>query len=83
MSGPEHQIVAQLIRAMRTEAGLKQADLAARLDTTQSEVSKYETGERRVEILELRDICDACGVRLKDFVERLEAQLKGKRHASK
>lgn len=68
---------------MRTAAGLKQADLADRLGVSQSEVSKYETRERGLDIIKLRAICTACGVDLLTFVQWLEAQLKGKRHASR
>ena len=61
-----------LLRQMRVQAGLRQADLARRLGEPQSFVSRCESGERRVDILELREICAALGVSLADFVERLE-----------
>lgn len=62
----------RLLRSIRTEAGLPQQELAARLGRPQSYVSKYETGERRLDVLELREVCRACGVRLPDFAARLE-----------
>ncbi len=61
-----------LLRQVRVEAGLRQSDLAGRLDQPQSFVSKYESGERRLDLLELRQICDAVGVSLEDFVRRFE-----------
>jgi transcriptional regulator with XRE-family HTH domain len=61
-----------LLRDLRIEAGLRQTDLADRLGEHQSFVSKYESGERRLDILELRQICDALGISLKEFVHRLE-----------
>jgi transcriptional regulator with XRE-family HTH domain len=64
-----------LLREIRTEAGLRQADLAKALRMPQSVVSKYESGERRLDILELRQVCDAVGVTLKDFIARLESVL--------
>jgi transcriptional regulator with XRE-family HTH domain len=57
------------------EAGLRRADLARVLRMPQSVVSKYESGERRLDILELRQVCDAVGLTLKDFVARLEGEL--------
>jgi transcriptional regulator with XRE-family HTH domain len=60
----------QLLKAMREEAELRQADLAARLNGDQSFVSRYERGERRLDLVELADICAACGITLTDFVER-------------
>jgi transcriptional regulator with XRE-family HTH domain len=65
-----------LLREVRTEAGIRQTDLAERLGQTQSFVSKYESGERRLDILELRDVCEALGLPLAEFVERLEDRLK-------
>lgn len=60
---------------MRVEAGLTQTDLAARIDKDQTFVSKYESGERRLDVLELREICQAIGVGLEEFVKRLEKTL--------
>ncbi len=42
----------------------------------QSVVSKFESGERRLDILELHDVCEALGISLVDFVRRLEKALK-------
>lgn len=64
-----------LLREVRVEAGLRQEDLAKVLRMPQSVVSKYESGERRLDILELRQVCDAIGITLKDFVARLERSL--------
>jgi transcriptional regulator with XRE-family HTH domain len=63
-----------LLRQMRRAAGLRQADLARKLRQPQSFVSKYESGERRVDILELREICAALGVSLTEFVRRLDEE---------
>lgn len=61
-----------LVRQMRIDAGLRQADLADRLGEPQSFVSRYESGERRLDVLELRQICRVLGVPLVDFIKRLE-----------
>ena len=62
----------ELLRDIRTEAGLRQVDLAQRLEQPQSFVSKYEAGERRLDIVELEQVCIACGVSLASFVSRFE-----------
>ena len=49
-------------------AGLKQSDLASKLHLPQSFVSKVETGERQLDIVELKKVCDAMGVSFMDFV---------------
>jgi transcriptional regulator with XRE-family HTH domain len=65
-----------LLRDTRTKAGLTQVALASRMHRDQTFVSKYETGERRLDILELRDVCRALGVDFKDFVRDLDAELR-------
>lgn len=64
-----------LLKEVRADAGLKQAELARRLGVPQSFVSKYENGERRLDLLETRQVCHAVGVSLADFAERLEDAL--------
>jgi transcriptional regulator with XRE-family HTH domain len=64
-----------LLRQVRLDAGLTQAELASRLKMPQSFVSKYESGERRLDILELRHICKVTGTKLEKFARRLEALL--------
>lgn len=67
--------VADLLRHARRTAGLKQVELASRLAVPQSFVSKYEAGERKLDILELRAICAALGVPLTAFIVELEREL--------
>lgn len=59
-----------VLRAIRQEAGLTQAALADRLHQSQSYVSKYESGEQRLDLFEIEAICAAAGVSLTNFVER-------------
>ncbi len=68
----EHQVLADLLRDLRTEAGLTQVELAARLDRPQSLVSGYESGQRRVDVVELRSIAHALGTTLPTVIERFE-----------
>jgi transcriptional regulator with XRE-family HTH domain len=65
-----------LLREVRLEVGLRQSDLAEKLGQPQSFVSKYESGERRLDILELREVCNALGISLQCFIHRLEGVLK-------
>jgi transcriptional regulator with XRE-family HTH domain len=65
-----------LLRQARTGAGLTQTDVAQRLGQPQSFVSKYESGERRLDILELREVCRAIGIAIHEFVRRLEEALR-------
>ena len=65
----------EVLRQARIDAGLRQIDLAKRLSQPQSFVSKYESGERRLDLIELRKICKALGISLGDFVRKLESVL--------
>jgi len=67
--------VRTLIRTLRVEAGLRQAELAALLGQPQSFVSKYEIGDRELSLAEVRTICLALGASLTAFVERLEEMI--------
>jgi transcriptional regulator with XRE-family HTH domain len=60
----------KLLREMRLEAGLNQVELAERLGADQSFVSRYERGERRLDLVELDEICTACGIRVENLVRR-------------
>jgi transcriptional regulator with XRE-family HTH domain len=64
-----------LLRKLRLEAGLTQVQLAARLETDQAYVSRYENGQRRLDVLDVREICEAVGITLEEFVKRLEKAL--------
>ncbi len=64
-----------LLRGIRQDKGIRQVELAARLGVPQSFVSKYESGDRRLDILELRQVCDALGTSLQEFIRKLENSL--------
>jgi transcriptional regulator with XRE-family HTH domain len=73
---PEQKALQRLLRQIRRGAGLRQEDLAQLLAKPQSFVSNYERGERRLDLLELRQVCEAAGISLTDFVQRFEESLK-------
>ncbi|MGI8404328.1 MAG: helix-turn-helix domain-containing protein [Thermomicrobiales bacterium] len=75
ISRREREVFLALVRQVRQEAGLRQEDLAARLDVPQSFVSKIESGERRLDVLELRQLCAAIEISPLDFARRLEEGL--------
>jgi len=64
------ELLLSLLRAVREERGLNQEDVADALNHPQSFVSKYESGARRLDLLELKDVCDAIGIDLSEFVHR-------------
>lgn len=71
----EHGELRRLLREMRVQAHLNQADLAALLGRRQSYISAVERGSRRLDLVQLRDYCLACGLDLVCFVQRFERAL--------
>ena len=57
------------LRRARLEAGLTQGDVAARLGVYASYVSKCESGERRIDVIELAEFCKLYGTGLRAFLE--------------
>jgi transcriptional regulator with XRE-family HTH domain len=47
----------ELLAEARSKAGLTQLDVARRLGRPQSFVSKYESGERRLDVVEFLEVC--------------------------
>ena len=73
--GSDKKLLLTLLKKIRQEAGLRQVDLAVSLGKPQSYVSKYESGERRLDVLEVRRVCRAVGLSLAEFSRRLEKGL--------
>lgn len=62
--------LAALLRQFRLDANLTQSQVADKIGQTQSYVSKYETGEQRLDLVELEAVCEAVSVSLTDVVSR-------------
>ena len=65
-------LLLSMLRDLRKGAGLTQVALAESLGVPQSFVSKYESGERRLDLLELQLVCRALEVSLVSFVKRFD-----------
>ena len=64
------QFRSMLVNA-RMDAGLTQYDLAKRLERPQSFVSKFERGERRLDVVEFLDVAQAVGFDPIVFLKKL------------
>ena len=69
-----------ILRQARQDAGLKQSELADKINEPQSFVSKYESGERRLDLLELHQICEVLGVPLVELIRRFEDSIDEAKH---
>jgi transcriptional regulator with XRE-family HTH domain len=71
----EYKTLCRELKVARERASVTQSELAHRLKETQSEISKFERGERRLDVIQLRRWCRALGISLVEFVESLEEML--------
>ena len=61
----------RLLIEARQKSGLTQTEVAARLGVSQSFVSKYELGERRLDVIEFLRIADTLNADAHDLVRRM------------
>jgi transcriptional regulator with XRE-family HTH domain len=67
----------QSLKTARQRAGLSQAELAKRLRRPQTFVSKYELGERRLDVVEFAAAAIAIGIDPAPIFTGLVKQLRG------
>lgn len=61
------EVFCKAIKEVRQKAGLTQKELAHQMGKYQSYVSKYESGERRLDYVELIEVLDACDASINSF----------------
>lgn len=62
-----------LVEARQSQS-LTQTDIAARLRKPQSYVSKYETGERRLDVIEFLEVCQVLAIKPLTILKKLELE---------
>lgn len=75
MPRPQHsdryKELCQLLSETRVRKGLTQSVVAKRLGKPQSYVSKYESGERRLDVIEVLDVAAALDTNIGLFLRKL------------
>jgi transcriptional regulator with XRE-family HTH domain len=59
--------------AARRGQNLTQVEVAERLGKPQSFVSKYESGERRLDVIEFMEVCTVLNIRPLTIIKKLES----------
>ena len=72
LNSSQHRVFQELFVEERKRTGITHKTLAERLGVDRSAVTRIETGERRVDIVELQQICEVMGISLVDFVKQYE-----------
>lgn len=68
-----------MLTELRRDKGVTQEALAQSLGMPQSYVSKYELGERRLDLVETFQICRALNVDVVAFVQQFAKRVESKR----
>jgi transcriptional regulator with XRE-family HTH domain len=71
-----NEVFLNKLRSLRESQRLRQSDLAMLLGTSQATVSNVERGERRLDLIELRDWLDALDVEFIEFLKVLDTELR-------
>jgi transcriptional regulator with XRE-family HTH domain len=61
LGSAKHQALRRLLIQRRRKAGLRQVDVAKRLGRYQSYITNIETGQRRIDAVELVELAEAIG----------------------
>jgi transcriptional regulator with XRE-family HTH domain len=77
----EHRVLTELLRDVRARSGMTQIDLAKKLKESQSYISKWERGVLRLDLVQVRSLCQALGMTLQELVVEYEKRLGGKKRS--
>lgn len=66
---PEYEVFLEILKRRRIAAGLTQVECSNALGRPQSFMSDVERGSRRLDIIQIRDLCQVLGC---DFLELLQ-----------
>jgi transcriptional regulator with XRE-family HTH domain len=70
-----YQALPKLLIEARQQSGFLQAQVAAQLQKPQSFVSKYESGDRRLDVIELMEILKVLGIDIHEFLNLLQTHI--------
>lgn len=68
-------IFLHFIRQARLDSEITQQELAKNLQKPQSFVSKYESGERKLDVIEFIEICKVLNLDSGDFLKQIERKI--------
>ena len=71
----QNSICGNVLRRLREERGITQREMAARLGCAQSQVSKTESGERQLPLIETYLYSDALGMDYRVLIDRIHIDL--------
>lgn len=73
---PEYRVLIDCLKSYRLQSKMTQQELAALLGCSQTYISKYEQSQKRLDIIEVRKICNCLGVDLIELISEFEERLR-------
>lgn len=67
-----YKIIGKKIRQLRTEREMTLLELATKLGFTVKTVQRYETGERRLDVIKLKNLIEILGYNYDDFMREVQ-----------
>lgn len=71
----QRQALTTALKKLRMDGDITQEELASRLDRPQSYVSKYENGERKLDFIEVLEVCAALRIQPEALIKLYQALL--------
>ena len=62
----------EILKKLRTQKSITQLQLANELGKPQSFISKYESGERKLDVIEFIQVCNALGESASAIIQQIE-----------
>jgi transcriptional regulator with XRE-family HTH domain len=73
---PEYGVFLEILKSRRIAAGLTQTECSKALGRPQSFMSDVERGSRRLDIIQIRDLCKVLGCDLPTLIQEFEQALR-------
>lgn len=77
LGSPRHEALRAFLVERRKKAGLTQTDVAEKLGRHQSFIATVESGQRRIDVVELLDLAVAIGFDPREALKRLSVVRRG------
>jgi transcriptional regulator with XRE-family HTH domain len=72
----EYKVFSNLLIECREKKGLLQEELAKRLNTSRTQISRYENGLIRLDIVQIHHYLTALDITLQEFIEEYLKRIK-------
>ena len=72
---PEYRVLVECLKDYRIQSKMTQQELSIHLGCSQAYVSKYEQCQKRLDIIEVRQICLCLGISFLELITEFEERL--------